>query len=142
MLVSQLLLAACWLTAAPLESITLTPDSIAQHHYHLRCEPVADKGAAPGSPLTLHLRFGRLPDEMGVVDLEATKNATLVLTDEAGEALRVPVQAMVDPGNLVHHYVKFTARKDQFAKLKLVFEEDRAGGPQTFVVHLSAFIQR
>jgi len=144
----KLVLAAALMAPAASEAIPLTPDTIAKHGYHLRVEPVDharnrdDAPARPTAPVIVHLRFGRLPGG-AVEELEPIKDVSLVIADDGGVKLSVPVRADVDPGNRVHLYVRFSTQREQLQKLRLVFdEEDGTHGRRTFVADLGAFIKK
>jgi|GEM_PF-5974327 len=141
----ELLLMIFAITPATREAVLLTPDNIATHGYHLRYEPVEetektnDGQLRPNSPVTVHLRFGRLPGG-SAEELTAIKAVTLVLFDEDGESLRFPLRTEVDPGNRVHLYARFRAKKEFLSKMRLVFDEDEPQGPQPYIADLKAFI--
>lgn len=145
MLTSLFVLAAALTAPVAPDAIPLTPDTIAEHGYHLSVEPVKNRGEAtarPTAPVTVHLRFGRRPGT-STKDLEPIKDVSLVVTGDDGVQLSVPVRAEVDPGNLVSLYVQFSARREQLQKMRLVFDEDDGThGRRTFVADLKAFTKK
>ena len=145
MIASQLTLAALLVLAAAPERMLLTPDTIAEHEYHMRCvvvdqtESKDPERLRPIGPVLVHLRFGRLPGTSSK-DLEPIKAVSLVARDGDAVLFSVPVHAKVDPGNRVHLYVRFSAQRDLLKKMQLVFDEDGERGHRTFVADIEAFI--
>jgi hypothetical protein len=141
----EFLLAVLAVAPADCEPLMLTPDTITSHGYHLRCEPVGKADTADygrersNAPVTVHLRFGRLPGG-SAEDLTPIKAVSLVLFDDDGEVLRIPLTTTVDPGNRVHLYARFLAKKELLPKMRLEFDEDRPQGPQPYIADLKAFI--
>lgn len=126
--------------------VLLTPETIAEHGYHLRCVLADQTGkngterTRPSGPVLVHLRFGRLPGT-SAKDLEPIKDVSLVWQDNGTVLLGMPLRTEVDPGNRVHLYAKFSARKDVLSKIQLVFDGEGERGRRTFVANLEEFIE-
>lgn len=146
MVTSQLPLAALFLVAAAPEPVLLTPDTIAEHGYHLQCV-VVDQAeskdaqlARPSGPALVRLRFRPLSAK-SFKDLETIKAVSLVVREGDAVLLNMPLRAEPDPSNWVSLFVRFSTQKDLLRKMQLVFDDDGQHGRRTFVTDLKAFIE-
>lgn len=146
MAASHLIIALLLAAAGPPEPVSLTPETIARHGYHLRCvlmdreEKDDAHPTRPGGPAVIRLRFGRLPGT-STKDLEPIKDVSLVVREKGEVQFSVPVRTAVDPGNRVSLYAEFSGQKDLLKKMQLVFEEEGERGRRTFLVDLKPFME-
>lgn len=88
---------------------------------------------------------GRLhPGPFGVdaQKLEIIENMSLVVREGDSAVLRVPVKAIVDPGNHVHWLVQFHATAEQLPKMEMEFDERLETGTRTIRVPLKSFLTK
>lgn len=154
MTTSYLALAALLTVAGPAEPVLLTPDTVAEHGYHLQCF-VADTPdevrrvqetplLRPRGPMVVRLRFGLLqkgPFGVSAKDLEAISGVCLVVRDGDAVQQSIPLSVKVDPGNVVHLYTHFSTQRDLLSKTQLVFDGPGKQGTRTFIVDLKEFIK-
>lgn len=154
MATSYLALTALLAVGAPAEPVLLTPDTVAQHGYHLQCYVVdtPDKVARvretpllrPKGPVVVRVRFGLLPKErygVSAKDLEAIAGVCLVVRDGDAVQLSMPLSVKVDPGGMVHLYTHFSTQNDLLSRTQLVFDGPGKHGERTFIVDLKEFVK-
>jgi hypothetical protein len=155
MFTAQLTLAALSMIGAAPESVVLTPETMAEHDYHLHVEVVdqtARKDARqtpPTGPIRVSVHFNPTKGPA----IEAVKSSPLggygdwgassFVVVREGDAVQLSVPVHITPwdGNEGGLYVRFSTQKDLLAKSQLVMYEEGERGPRWVTVDLKAFIK-
>ena len=82
------------------------------------------------------------PLAVGYDDLQIIKNMKLVFRDGDAELLSVHLSAEVDPGNEIHLFAQFSAKKELLSKLQITFEATGYSRRRTFTVPLNQFMAK
>ncbi len=154
MFTTQLTLAALSMIAAAPETVVLTPETMAEHGYHLHVDlfdqttrKVA-RQLPPTGPIRVSVHFNDIKGPA----IKAVKSsplggfgdwggsAFLVLREADAVQLSVPVHITPWVGNEGGLYVRFSTQKESLAKTQLVLYEEGERGPRFVTVDLKAFI--
>lgn len=146
MVTTHLTLAALLMVTAAPESVLLTPDTMAEHGFHIECalfDETTRKGAlpTPGSApirVSVHFDYMKGPAIKEFKSSVLGETAFLVVRDGDAALLRVPVEIKPWVGNEGGLYVRFWTRKELLPKAQLVLDK---GGPGSFTVDLKAFVK-